>query len=522
MSRHKKYLLFIMLAIFILRIPGLYQPILDIDECAFAEFANKILEGYIPYIDVVDNKPPLTYYTIALIFLIFGKNNLPAVHLVTTLMVMATAFLVFVTGKELRGVKTGIISAIIFTALAHTYEPKYISTSGEALINLPLMLSSLIFIKYAELKRASIPAFIIAGLSLGIATLINYKAGILAAVFTLQGLLIRGLLVESPSRIRSLLRELIRLSIIGLCTAAPIAVILVYFYYRGNLPDFLYWGFAYNFRYIETGAQTMPILKTMGRIGYFIFCTLPVWLLSVVYLKKSFLNRSREMLKGNSTAQGYFFLLVWLAFSFYAATLGGRTYGHYFIQLIAPLALFGGLAYDSIAMSGRVSKTFWGFLAILTVLFFISRVDINTTYRLVNYPNWRSDINYRLVGEYIRENSAPDNSIYAWGYATPIYYYSDRRCSARFLISDYISGRVFGTPNDSNIIRTSQDSDAWRDFISDLHENPPLYFIDTSPADHFGYRRFPIKNYTELYDFISAHYRLDRTINKIDIYTRIP
>lgn len=521
MNKHKKYLLFIMLAIFILRIPGLYQPILDIDECAFAEFANKILEGYIPYIDVVDNKPPLTYYTVALIFLIFGKNNLPAVHLVTTLMVMATAFMVYVTGRELRDEKTGIISAIIFTALAHTYEPKYISTSGEALINLPLMLSSLIFIKYTELKKASIPAFIIGGLSLGIATMINYKAGILAIVFTIQGLVIRGLLGRSPSRIRSLMRELIRLSIIGICTIAPVVIILLYFYGKGNLHDFLHWGFAYNFRYIETGAQAMPILKTMGRIGYFIFCTLPIWLLSIAYVKKSFLTHTREMVKGDNAA-GYFFLLVWLASSFYAATLGGRTYGHYFIQLIAPLALFSGLAYDSIPMSGKAIKSLWGFLAILTVIFFISRIDINTTYRLINYPNWRSDINYRLVGDYIKENSAPGTSIYAWGYATPIYYYSDRRCSARFLISDYISGRVFGTPNDSNIIRTSQDSDAWRDFISDLHKNPPMYFVDTSPADHFGYSRFPIKNYPELYKLISEHYRPVRTIHKIDIYRRVP
>lgn len=511
-----------MLAIFILRIPGLYQPILDIDECAFAEFANKIIEGYVPYIDVVDNKPPLTYYTVALIFLVFGKNNLLAVHLVTTLMVMATALLVYITGKEIRDEKTGIISAIIFTALAHTYEPKYISTSGEALINLPLILSSFIFIKYLDLKKSYIPAFIIGGLSLGIATMINYKAGILAIVFTIQGLLIRGVLDANPSRIRSLIRELIRLSITGIFTIIPIAVILAYFYYKGNLHEFLYWGFAYNFRYIEAGAQAMPILKTMGRIGYFIFCTLPVWVLSVIYVKKSFSPYTREILRGGNAAQHYFFLILWLAFSFYAATLGGRTYGHYFIQLIVPLSLFSGLAYaDIVTMSERAIKFFWGFLAVLTVLFFVSRIDINTTYRLIDYPNWRSDVNYRLVGHYIKKNSSPGNSIYAWGYATPVYYYSDRRCSTRFLISDYISGRVFGTPNDSSIIRSSQDSDAWRDFISDLHKNPPMYFVDTSTANHFGYSRFPIKNYPELYGLISKHYRLDRTVNKIDIYKRM-
>ncbi len=286
MNRYKIYLILIILAIFMLRIPGLYQPILDIDECAFAEFANKIIEGSVPYIDVVDNKPPLTYYTIALIFLIFGKNNLLAVHLVTTLIVMATALMIYITGKEIQDEKTGIISALIFTALAHTYEPKYISTSGEILINLPLILSSFIFIKYQDMRRANIPVFMICGLSLGIATMINYKAGILAIVFSLHGLLIRGALKKTPSRVRTLSKELLRLSIIGISSLIPIVIILAYFYHKGNLEEFFYWGFTYNFRYIETGSQSMPILKTAGRIGYFIFCTLPIWYLSLIYIKK--------------------------------------------------------------------------------------------------------------------------------------------------------------------------------------------------------------------------------------------
>ncbi len=57
--------------------------------------------------------------------------------------------------------------------------------------------------------------------------------------------------------------------------------------------------------------------------------------------------------------------------------------------------------------------------------------------------------------------------------------------------------------------------------MSDLKINPPVYFVDTSTADHFGYSRFPIKNYPELFEFISENYRLDRTINKINIYKRV-
>jgi 4-amino-4-deoxy-L-arabinose transferase-like glycosyltransferase len=514
MNRYTKYLIIISVVIALLRIAGLYQPVLDIDECAFTEFANKILEGYIPYVDIVDNKPPLTYYFFALVFLIFGKNNLIAVHVVTTLIVIGTALLVFRTATYLRDERSGIVAAIIFTALAHTYEPKYISTSGEILINLPLIISVYLYLK-CEMKRSHIPLLIISGISLGIATLINYKAGILAGVFILQSAAI--ILFRKQGVI---LKEFFKLTIIGSATLAPIIIIILLFYRQGNLDAFLNWGFLYNFRYIQTGSKTMPLLKPFARTGYFIFCSLPAWILIIVHIKRKGIDYARKIM-GQREPLHLLFLIIWLLLSFYAATLGGRTYGHYFIQIIVPLALLSGLAYSDISFAERWRSTFWGFFVILTIIFFATRIDITRTYQLINYPNWHADENYQLVGRYLKEHSSEGSMIYAWGYATPIYYYSNRRCSARFLISDYISGRVFGTPNDSRIIKSELNREAWKNFMDDLHAHPPVYFIDTSPANHYGYGRFPIRNYPELNRFITENYRLETTINKIDIYRRI-
>lgn len=515
MNRYTKYLIIISVVIALLRIPGLYQPVLDIDECAFTEFANKILEGFTPYVDIVDNKPPLTYYFFALVFIFFGKNNLIAVHVVTTLIVIGTALLVFRTGTYLKDERSGIVAAIIFTALAHTYEPKYISTSGEILINLPLIISAYLYLKY-EMQRSHIPLLIISGISLGIAALINYKAGILAGVFILQSAAV------SIFRKRGvILKEFFKLTIVGSATLVPIIIIILIFYRQGNLDAFLNWGFLYNFRYIETGSQTMPLLKPFARTGYFIFCSLPAWLLVIVHIRRNGIEHARNIIRGEREPLHLLFLISWLLLSFYTATLGGRTYGHYFIQIIVPLALLSGYAYSDISFTGRWRNIFWGFFVILTIIFFAARIDITRTYQLINYPNWQADENYQLVGRYLKDHSPEGSMIYAWGYATPIYYYSNRRCSARFLISDYISGRVFGTPNDSRIIKSKLNRAAWKDFMEDLHAYPPAYFIDTSPANHYGYGRFPIRNYPELYRSITENYRLETTINKIDIYRRI-
>jgi len=515
MNRYTKYLIIISVGIALLRLPGLYQPVLDIDECAFTEFANKILDGSIPYVDIVDNKPPLTYYFFALVFIFFGKNNLIAVHAVTTLIVIGTALLVFRTGTYLRDERSGIVAAVIFTALAHTYEPKYISTSGEILINLPLVISACLYLR-CEMKRTHIPLLIVSGISLGIATLINYKAGILAGAFILQSAAV--ILFRKP---RAIMKEFFRLSIIGSATLAPIIIIILLFDRQGNLDAFLNWGFFYNFRYIQTGSQTMPLLKPFARTGYFIFCSLPAWILAIVHLKRKGIDYARKISREDTASLHLLFLIIWLILSFYTATLGGRTYGHYFIQIIVPLALLSGYAYSDITFTERWRNTFWGFFVILTIIFFATRIDITRTYQLINYPNWQADENYRLVGKYLKDHTPEESMIYAWGYATPIYYYSDRRCGARFLISDYISGRVFGTPNDSRIIKSELNRAAWKDFMSDLHSHQPVYFIDTSPANHYGYGRFPIRNYPELNRLITESYRLETTINKIDVYRRI-
>jgi len=214
------------------------------------------------------------------------------------------------------------------------------------------------------------------------------------------------------------------------------------------------------------------------------------------------------------------FILLWTIFSFYAVVLGGRTYGHYFIQLIVPLSILAGIAYKKIVPAGKKKIYFWGYLVLLNLIFFVSRLDINATYRLINYPNRQADIDYRIIGEYIKDNSLPGDKIYAWGWATPVYHYADRRCSSRFLISDFVSGRIFGTENSSNIIQSNINKEPGKAFISDLEKSPPEYFIDTSPADHYGYGRFPIKQYPELYNYILNNYKLVKSINKVDIYKR--
>lgn len=152
------------------------------------------------------------------------------------------------------------------------------------------------------------------------------------------------------------------------------------------------------------------------------------------------------------------------------------------------------------------------------MVFTASRINIIRTYELINYPNYRSEISFKKAGEYVKSVSGPGEMIYAWGWATPVYYFADRRCASRFLISDFISGRIFGTTNTSDSVRNEMSAKFLPVLVEDLKKNRPGYFLDTAPSGYFGYDRFPLSLYPELDRLIKENYTRDSEIDGIVIY----
>ncbi len=517
MNRFTKHILLIAGLIFVLRIPVLYQHIIDIDETAFSEFASIMLNGGLPYIDAVDNKPPLTYYFFYFVYALTGFKSLITVHIFTTIWVIITGICIYVFGNKLKDYKTGVVSALLFIFMMHTYEPKYISSNGETLINLFLVISSYVFLFTGVNGLHKKSLHVISGVLLGLGVMTNYKAGVLAMVFVVHSLITGPLL--SHNRMFVLKDNISRLLITGLSSFIPLAMFVFIFKMQGNLNEAVFWGFLYNFGYIESGKDAFSLFKIIGRTGYFILLTFPAWVAALKYL---FANIKQLRLPGGTesdeTEYSYFsFLALWLCFSIYGASIGGRGYGHYFIQIVPPLALAASAGYVYIQ---QYKKTVWLWLIIPAVIFTASRIDIIKTYELLNYPNYKSEISFRKTGEYIKSVTAPEDKIYSWGWSTPVYYFADRRSASRFIISDFVSGRIFGTGNTSSAVRNELTEKFFPILMEDLQKNRPMYFIDTSPAGFFGYDRFPLTMYPELNSYVNSNYNRETVIDGLVIYKR--
>lgn len=512
------FLLIAALAIFLLRVPGLYQPILDMDESVFSEFANIMLNGGLPYIDTVDNKPPAMYGFFALIYACFGTGNLIAVHLVTTLLVAATAGMLYRIARLFTSFSTGAAAVLFFIFLTHIHEPKYISTNGETLINL-LLVSSIYFYLANRFRPFSFLRSLTAGLLLGTAVLTSYKAGIVALLFIFDMFLLAIHKKDNGTPGPAAANGIKNFLITGLSSLLPVAAALFIFYNNGALRDFLYWGFTYNFGYIESGAKSFSVIQPLLRTLIFSAMASP---LLYIMVKGSVLRRQADLQESDPGKYYYIFSAAWLILSLVAVLQGGRCYSHYYIQLAPPLALLAApLVHYFYQGRQREKKILTAAFCILILIAAMARINIRYTYQLVHYPNRQAETALEAAGKYIKDKTADNETIYAWGWATPVYHYAKRRSASRFLISDYISGRIFGTGNHSSLVNKKETMAPMKElFISDLKKNRPAYIIDTSPAGFYGYDRFPLSDFPAMQTIIKKEYSLEVTIQGMKLYRR--
>ncbi len=492
--------------ILVLRIPALYHTIIDIDEAAFAEFANKWLTGAIPYVEVYDNKPIMTYFFYYIVFYFFGINNLFAVHVATIFLVFVSAITVHRFVAKIAGTREATAASLFFIFLMHTYEPKYIATNSETLYTLPVLLAFVCYYLVVWEKK-NILYSVLSGICVGIAFLINYKAGVILAAIGVCGI---HMLCVATSKKDELIQQIKILGSVSAGFLIPIFFAVAYFYNKGALNEFITLGFLYNFKYIQSGMATVSYVRAIARFVLFIVCTLPLWLIIMKPLSARYSqNKTHKNL--------ILFLVIWLLGCVFAVMLGWRAYGHYFIQLALPLSLLAGLG--SSRVTAIYMKRSYVYLIILALVFTLSRINIPLTYHYLGDSNALSDIAYKRVAAEVQAITTPEDTMFVWGSGSVAYIYANRRCSSKIIITDYVSGRQFGVSNQdmgqniNKYIQQLQD-----EFIYEFMKHPPAVFIDTSPSGYYGYDRFPLEKFPNFHAIIKNNFTFYATIDKMNIY----
>jgi hypothetical protein len=232
----------------------------------------------------------------------------------------------------------------------------------------------------------------------------------------------------------------------------------------------------------------------------FVGCNLPLlW-----KLPRAWHDRAERALDGQGNAD----LWLWLASAVVSVAVGLRFFGHYYLQLLPPLAL---LTAGALAKASR--RAVQG-----TIAFAVVCAVVWSCLGFFLHP-FGPEPNYESVSRYLATNGHPNDPIFVWGNIPEIYWASGKLPATKFLTTSFMIGNYPGRPQDEET-KDDTTKQAWADFYHDFQKNPPRYFVDTSTSDVRGADNYPIWKFPRLAKIVAEQYRYDVTIDGYVIYVR--
>lgn len=498
------------LIILLLRTPSFVPRVVDEDEAIYAVIANQILDGGVAYRDAAENKPPLTYYYYVAVFALFEKGNILAIHLFTAFWVWMTALVLAQWAAEAFDRRAGPLAAALYAVFTTTSYIKILAANSELLGALPLALGMLFGLR--ALRRAKSRLFIFSGIFFGLALLFKQQLAFAPLAIALPLLF---------SDRRAFVSRLPSIALLAAGCLIPLGAAAAFFAWKGALWDFAYWSFLRNFTYVAAGYATVDFWQRFGvRTGLFIASTVICWIWGYRSLRNqdSAEPQRREVM---------FILVIWLAGSLLATMVGGRLYGHYYLMLVLPLVLLASpAATRTWHEMGHGPNRVRAALAIvlLVVLPAVGFLVASTNAKRVMRYFGESIPDYSHIARFVTTQNPAREPIFVWGFAPTIYLLSGANPATRFNTTDYLTGRITGSP-------ASRDPQfdthrwivpgSWSMLMEDFRRTPPLVIVDTSPPNLHDYGKYTISRYAPLEQYVQDHYLLVGVADGVRVYRRV-
>lgn len=482
-----------LLVCLVTRLPAFRYLAISDDEAIYQTMAREIADGGVMYRDVVDHKPPGLSHTYAALVAVGGGHSWFAVHLFALLVVAGTCVALTGIARRLLDDRLAPWPPLLYALASAAQQPvDALALNGELLMNLPAAVAVWLALRRTWLSDLA------AGICVGLAALSKYQAAVVLPAMLL--------LLDRRTRWRMLLW--------GAGACLPLAGFGAWFAYRSALQEAAFWGLFFNQHYLAEGPPLLFSLKRLSLQG------LGVILPSALLYGCGLLALSRLIRRPwPAVRQGRWFLLAWAGACLFCVGLGGRFFGHYFLQLELPLAL---LAPPVLApLWQRAPRTVGCMLAIPALVFSV----------LAAQPNWARACfdadapDYDSIGQAIASRTEAADRIWVWGNAPGIYPAANRRTGARFTFCNYLTGLSPATPTeyDQNVDPSRAVVPQALDMaLSDLERLKPRLIVDTAAAGLKAYGKFPLARYPRLEAYVKNHYRREGEVAGIPTYVRDP
>src|SRR6266700_2643886 len=431
-----------------IRLPSLLHPQPIDSEAMYSVVANEIVDGGRPYIDAVERKPPLLFWTYAAIFKVAGKFNWKALHMVALMWTLCAMVGLYVIGRELFDRNTGLIAALFYSVFQPWWAWKNLTFDAEMLMNLPIIWAWAIAFRRSSSRVR--PELFLAGALLGAAFLLKQPAAIAAVPLGIYLLLPSYRTSRSLTRTNSIIEAIILT--VGFFVALGIVNTLIFL------------------------GACLPLV-----IGVIMAC-----------------RDKSEIWAGRTAERTALFGL--LAASAIGAAAGARFYPHYYVQLIPPLVLLAAPYYAQL-WSRKIQAPYWLLRPRLTYAW------LALTVIAFSIKHWTGLAPRRVpseAGRYLSTHSSPDDRIFVWGQTLEIYLDAHRRPACRYITTFPLTGYIFGGPIPGFDTRSRILPSAWTNLERDFAKHPPTYIIDVQSDPKTAQN--PVRNFPILAKLLAERY----------------
>lgn len=454
------------------RLPSFQQPVWNPDEGFLATQARMLAAGGVMYETVVDRKPPLAPLLYQGAFSLFGDQSLWPLRVLAVLAVAATALLVASIARRRWGNRAGVTASVLCVLASVGLNPEDAQAANFEIFMLPFTAAAM---WYADRGRWTSAGVAVAG-----AFLVKQTGG--AVLLPVLFLLWRSN-EPGPGRRRAVLGTLA-----GFGT--PLVVTALFMGVRQSV----FWTVTGSGSYASFTGSELHVLGR-GLVNTLIFtagCLGLVLPLATVVRRRL---AHRRVLTPD--------LWVWLGASGLAVITGFHFFGHYYLQLLPPIALLGTGALQLLA-------TDWLRLAVLC-----SAVSCTV------FVGWAAnaqrpalDHSERLARA-VQTRTEPGDQVLFWGMHPEHYWLADRPPASRYLTAGLLTNFSGGRDGPQVGERHGMEG-SWPTLLAELRENPPRVIVDDSRGKPYAPARMP-----RLKRLLVGEYERSAVVGGAVVYVRV-
>lgn len=397
--------IFILFAVvtLLIRFQSFHMRIIDWDESIYFMWAKELLQGHLPYVNIIEDKPVGISLIYAGALLAFGKTMF-SIRILAWLSITCSSFFLYKIGRILgnNSCFSGIMAGLLYSF--YTYFNVGIAANTEiifaffTIFSFYLLFNNLQYLQNPNSKIYKVFFFI--GLSLGVGFMIKY-----VVVFDIISMFIIILLLtyfsgENQTNIKPI--HIVKL-FLSLILGLALPQILILFLYTIN---------AQLNTYIDATVFIFKFTKLLAFSFNEMFHSMMVNLAPYQILFYSFIFLAFFKKFPQKTKINLICLIIWILILLYELSFClTRYWGHYTIQLLPPLCLLCALLItESLKLLNKIENKY-KYICIYSILIVASYITYTTNKNAVLNNNKIRIINHKIEPFYNDRQSVLANYI---------------------------------------------------------------------------------------------------------------